>query len=115
MIERVGSHRTCLEKQMYGYLTELGYVKDVDFYEQLPVGGRLLDFAFPIQRTPMFRGLAIEVDGVPWHSSPEQRKRDGFRTFKLSKIGWSVERFGESFNKNEVQPILDKYGIKPST
>lgn len=114
MIEKVGQHKTCLERQMYGYLVELGYEKDVDFYEQYPAGGRLLDFAFPIQRKPIFRGLDIEVDGVPWHSSPDQRKRDGFRTYKLMKIGWYVERFVETFNKDEVQLVLDKHGIKPS-
>lgn len=114
MLEKVGSHRTCLEKQMFGYLTELGYVKDYDFYEQYSFGGRVLDFAFIIQRRPVFRGLDLEVDGVPWHSSPDQRKRDGFRTYKLMKAGWMVERFGETFNKDEVQSVLDKYGIKLS-
>lgn len=115
MLEKVGSHRTCLEKQMYGYLTELGYIKDVDYYEQYSFKGRVLDFAFIIQRNPVFRGLDIEVDGVPWHSSPEQRKRDGYRSYKLIKEGWMVERFGEMFNKDEIQQILDKYRIKPSS
>jgi len=114
MIEKVGSLRTCLEKQMYGYLTEMGVVKNIDYYEQYPFGGRVLVFAFILQRNPVLRGVDFEVDGVPWHSSPEQRKRDGFRTYKLMKAGWLIERFGESFNKDEVQTILTKHGIKPS-
>ncbi|MDD4439766.1 MAG: hypothetical protein PHS04_17290 [Tissierellia bacterium] len=114
MLEKVGSHRTCLEKQMFGCLTELGYVKYCDYYEQYPFGGRVLDFAFIMQRKPVLRGVDLEVDGIPWHSSPEQRKRDGFRTYKLMKAGWIIERFGEMFNKDEVQLVLDKYGIKPS-
>lgn len=112
-MELVGQHRTCLEKQMFGYLTDLGYVKDVDFYEQYPVSNYLLDFAFIQSRNP-FHGVDIETDGILWHGSSKQRQRDGYRTYKLMKGGWIVERFGEMFNIEDVSLILCKHNIKPS-
>ena len=113
MLERVGLHKTCLEKQMYGYLLELGLVKGIDFYEQYPFGCYVLDFAFVRQRKP-FRGLDIETDGLKWHSAPAKRKSDGYRTYKLMKAGWLVERFGEAFTIEEVRDVLVKHDILPS-
>ncbi len=112
-LERVGDHFTCLEKQMFGYLTELGYEKGVDFYEQYPFGCYVLDFAFIKSRRP-FKGVDIETDGLPWHSSPEQKKRDNYRNYKLLKGGWITERFGETFTKEDVAIVLEKHGLKPS-
>ena len=103
-------YRTCLEKQMFGYLTELGFQSGIDFYEQYPFGHYVLDFAFIHSRKP-FRGLDIEVDGLPWHSSPQQRKRDVYRTYKLMKGGWLVERFGETFSLDEVRTVLEKHNL----
>jgi len=98
---------------MYGFLTELGYVKDIDFYEQYPFGSYVLDFAFVQSRKP-FHGLDIETDGVMFHSSAKQRQRDGYRTYKLMKGGWLVERFGETFSIGDVATVLGKHDIKPS-
>lgn len=108
------NYRTCLEKQMYGYLTDLGFVKDVDFYEQYPYSSYLLDFAFVQSRNP-FHGLDVEVDGIMWHSSTKQRQRDGYRTYRLMKAGWLVERFGETFTITDVENVLANHGIKPSS
>lgn len=107
------SQATCLERQMHGYLTELGLVKDVDYYEQFPFGMYVLDFAFVITRYPL-RGVDIETDGINWHSSEQQRKRDNYRNYKLHKSGWLTERFGEQFTKEDVENILVKHGILPS-
>jgi len=107
------NYRTCLEKQMYGYLVELGYEKGVDFYEQYPFGCYVLDFAFIQSRKP-FRGVDIEVDGINWHSSEQARKRDNYRNYKLLKGGWVTERFGELFTVEQVKKVLDKHGIRPS-
>jgi very-short-patch-repair endonuclease len=113
-MEMVGEHRTCLEKQMYGYLIDFGLKPNVDFHEQYPTGGFILDFAFIQSRKP-FHGLDIEVDGAKWHNTPKSRQRDGYRTYLLMKSGWIVERFSETFNKSEVEEILKKHGIlKPS-
>lgn len=98
---------------MYGYLIELGYIKGVDFYEQYPFGCYSLDFAFVKSRKP-FRGLNIETDGVIFHSSEQQQKRDNYRNYKLLKGGWITERFRESFTIEQVEAILAKHGIKPS-
>ena len=95
---------------MYGYLTGLGLESGVDFYEQFPFGNYVLDFAFIHQRKP-FRGLDVETDGMLYHSSPKQRQRDGYRTYKLLKGGWQVERFGEAFTCDEVKVILEKHNI----
>lgn len=106
-------YRTCLEKQMYGYLVEMGFTPRIDFCEQHAVCGYVLDFAFIQSRKP-FHGLDIEVDGLPWHSTSKQRQRDGFRTYKLMRQGWLVERFGEIFTTEDVAAVLEKHGIKPS-
>jgi very-short-patch-repair endonuclease len=106
-------YRTCLEKQMHGYLTKLGFVSGVDYYEQYPFGLYLLDFAFVQSRKP-FHGVDIETDGVMWHSSEQQKKRDNYRNYKLLKGGWITERFGETFTVEDVATVLEKHGIKPS-
>ncbi len=106
-------YRTCLEKQMYGYLTELGYQTGVDYYEQYPFGLYVLDFAFVQSRSP-FRGVDIETDGIQWHSDSKQKKRDNYRNYKLLKSGWITERFGEMFSLEDVAIVLKKHNIKPS-
>ena len=98
---------------MHGYLTAMGFESGVDYYEQYPFGSYVLDFAFIQSRRP-FHGLDIETDGVMFHSSADQRKRDGYRTFKLMKGGWLVERFGESFTIADVKNILSKHNIVPT-
>jgi len=99
---------------MYGYLTELGFVSGVDYYEQYSSGNYVLDFAFVKARRPLFRGVDIETDGAKWHSSAQQRQRDGYRTYKLHKAGWITERFGEVFTCEDVAAVLEKHGLKPS-
>lgn len=108
------TYRTCLEKQMYGYLVELGLNPREDFYEQYPYGHYVLDFAIIRSRSP-FRGLDIEVDGVKWHSSGKARSRDAYRQYKLHKAGWLTERFGEMFSIDDVKTVLVKHGVLPSS
>jgi very-short-patch-repair endonuclease len=98
---------------MHGYLTELGFEQNIDYFEQYPYSSYLLDFAFIQSRKP-FHGVDIETDGFIWHSSSKQRQRDGYRTYRLMKGGWLVERFGEIFSINDVATVLEKHGIKPS-
>ena len=112
-MEKIGTYRTCLERQMFGFLTQLGLEPGIDFYEQYPFGNYVLDFAFIHQRKP-FRGLDIEVDGMKWHSSAQQRQRDGYRTYKLMHSGWLVERFGEMFTVEDVAITLAKHKVLPS-
>ena len=98
---------------MHGYLTSLGFESGVDFYEQYPFGSYVLDFAFITSRRP-FHGLDIETDGLLWHSSAQQKKKDNYRNYKLLKGGWITERFGETFSIDDVATVLEKHGIKPS-
>lgn len=112
MLEKTGQHRSCLERQMFGYLKALGLEEGIDFHEQYPFGHYVLDFAFIQSRNP-FKGLDIETDGMIWHMSAKQRQRDGYRTYKLMKSGWIVERFKENFTKEQVQEVLTKHGVLP--
>jgi very-short-patch-repair endonuclease len=98
---------------MFGYLTELGFVSGIDYYEQYPLGVYLIDFAFIKSRNP-FEGVAIETDGLMWHSTAQQKKKDNYRNYKLLKSGFVTERFGETFTVSDVQMILEKHGIQPS-
>jgi very-short-patch-repair endonuclease len=98
---------------MHGYLTSLGFESGIDFYEQYPFGHYVLDFAFIQSRKP-FRGLDVETDGLLWHSSEQQKRKDNYRNYKLLKGGWVTERFGETFTVENVATVLLKHGIKPS-
>ena len=95
---------------MHGYLSSLGLEQNIDYFEQYPFGCYVLDFAFIKSRRP-FRGLDIETDGMRFHSSPEKRRSDGYRTYKLMHSGWLVERFGEVFVLEDVEAVLKKHGI----
>ena len=45
---------------------------------------RRVDFAWPAQR------LAVEYDGVDWHSDPDAMRKDRRRQAALQDIGWTV-------------------------
>lgn len=45
---------------------------------------RRLDFAWPHER------VAVEYDGLDWHSDPEAMRRDRRRTAALMDVGWVV-------------------------
>ncbi len=55
-------------------------------YEVIDGNGRLrrLDFAWPDQR------VAVEYDGMDWHSDPDAMRRDRERHAALLDIGWVV-------------------------
>jgi hypothetical protein len=55
-------------------------------YEVIDGNGerRRLDFAWPQQR------VAVEYDGLDWHSGPEAMRRDRKRTAALLDVGWVV-------------------------
>ena len=55
-------------------------------YEVIDGNGELrrLDFAWPDLR------VAVEYDGVDWHSGPDAMKRDRRRQAALLDIGWVV-------------------------
>lgn len=45
---------------------------------------RRVDFAWPDQR------VAVEYDGIDWHSDPEAMRRDRKRRAALEDVGWVV-------------------------
>jgi very-short-patch-repair endonuclease len=45
---------------------------------------RRVDFAWPEQR------VAVEYDGVDWHSDPDAMKRDRRRRAALEAVGWVI-------------------------
>lgn len=55
-------------------------------YELLDGNGELrrLDLAWPDQR------VALEYDGVPWHSGADELRRDRRRRLALQDVGWEV-------------------------
>ena len=55
-------------------------------YEIVDGNGELrrVDFAWPEQR------VAVEYDGLDWHSGPEAMRRDRKRTVALLDVGWVV-------------------------
>ena len=76
-----------LEKKFRQSLNDAGLVRNVDYVLQYPIKGSfILDFAFPRI------SLAVEVDGIH-HQTPKGRKKDWFKTKKLTELGWDVLRF----------------------
>ena len=45
---------------------------------------RRIDFAWPERR------IAVEYDGVDWHSDPDAMRRDRRRRAALEDVGWAV-------------------------
>lgn len=98
------AHRTCLERQMAGYLKEIG----LDFTEQYPLrNGSVLDFVVQMRRQDgTLFNLNIETDGSQWHHTTMQRKRDLMRDKTTRALGLEVVRFREGFNLHMVYGTL---------
>lgn len=87
---------------MAATLDELG----IEFAEQVSTrSGFVIDFAVYVDRSKGQK-VAIEVDGLLWHSSGKQRRRDAFRDMILRRSGWTVIRFNESFTMDDVEMAL---------
>lgn len=100
-LDKVQEYRTCLEERMYTILSEL----NISFVEQHPTReGFVVDFAIFLNNRQT--KIAIEVDGLIWHSSKQATRKDRFKDYKLRKDGWIVIRFGESFTKEDVYAQL---------
>ena len=99
--ETVGTHRTCLERQMHGYLKSFGFVQGRDFDEQYSTpNGRVLDFILQLRRKDgTILSIDIETDGTPWHSSKVQMNKDAHRDRSMRSIGYTVVRFREPLDR----------------
>lgn len=106
MLRKVHEHKTCLEERMFTILTFLG----IDFVEQHPTReGFVVDFAIFLNERQT--KIAIEVDGLKWHSSKKSKKHDNFRDYKLRNSGWIIIRFNENFTESDVIETLKCYKI----
>ena len=94
------AHRTCLEKQMAGYLKEIGLI----FSEQYSLRtGSILDFLVTLKRydgTEFY--IDVETDGSNWHHTKSQRLKDLMRDKNTRSLGIEVLRFREGFNGHMV-------------
>jgi len=77
------------------------------------VSGYRIDFAAKHPEQPGRYVLAIECDGVTYHSSPTARERDRLRQQHLERLGWRFCRIWSSdwFDDRQraMQRILDAY------
>ncbi len=74
------------EVALLGALIDYG----LTFEQQWLVLAYRLDFAFPVQK------IAVEVDGITYHNTPEAFEADRRRDRELSAIGWTTVRFSAS-------------------
>jgi very-short-patch-repair endonuclease len=104
--------RSCLERQMAGYLTAMGIPFSEQHSNRL---GFVIDFLLKLPRadgttTP----LDLEVDGSNWHSSPAQRRRDAFRDHRMRAAGYAVLRVREPFTahfvEGEIREVARRHG-----
>ncbi len=77
------------------------------------VSGYRIDFAVKHPEQPGRYVLALECDGVSYHSSPTARERDRLRQQHLEQLGWRFCRIWSSDwfddRPREMQRILDDY------
>lgn len=100
------AHRTCLEKQMYGYLSKIGF----DFEEQYSLrNGSILDFIVQLKSDDgSLVSINIETDGSKWHHTTSQRQRDLMRDKNTRSLGIEVLRFREGFNGHTVYGAIQQ-------
>lgn len=97
-----GRHETGIEEAFRAALERRGLRKGIDFSTQYPLRHSfVLDFAFPECK------VAVEVNGFPWHSTPEARKRDGFKNKILKRLGWRLFRFSDVQIRDDVESCID--------
>jgi very-short-patch-repair endonuclease len=73
---------------------------------QFKVGNYRIDLAFPEKL------IAIECDGKEWHSSGEQKIRDGMKDAYLRENGWHVIRItGSDIFKNVDGIVKEMLGL----
>ena len=74
----------------------------IDYEFQFKFGRYMLDFAFPEYK------LAVEADGVYWHSLPGNVQRDIRKDRALKKAGWSVMRLDGNAIRESPSSCVDK-------
>lgn len=93
-------HMTPIEWSVWAETRVSGFA----LYPQFPAGRYFLDFADP------YRCIAVECDGLAYHSTDDQLRRDGERDDWLTENGWTIYRLpGHVCNKAVLEPgiVLD--------
>ncbi|KPA15231.1 protein containing DUF559 [Candidatus Magnetomorum sp. HK-1] len=95
-------HETDIEKILRLEIERRGYVRGIDFSVQFPLRyGHIIDIAFPLQK------VAVEADGLRWHSSKKAKERDNFKNYVLRKKGFTVLRFSDEEIYKDVSRCVD--------
>src|SRR3990167_3161547 len=80
---QAGSLRSPLEKWVLEWMHLCKLWPECEYSEE----PYLIDFAFPEQK------IAIETDGLTFHSTPLQKQKDSEKTLFLQEKGWEVQRW----------------------
>lgn len=75
---------------------------NVDYHYQYPVDKWTIDFAFPNIK------LAIEADGMYWHSDLPTQERDERKGSALRADGWTVIRFSGDTIRQSPNACIEK-------
>lgn len=84
---------TSLEKEAEEVLGKMG----IEYIPQYSTRtGFVIDFAVVGEG----KKIAIEIDGIKWHSSKKAQHRDRFKDYQLRREGWKVIRIkGDEIDK----------------
>lgn len=85
-----------IEKRLYSALSKKGYYVET----QIGCGPYRIDITLPDY------GIAIECDGLAFHSSPEQKKHDARKNRYLRKHGWKVMRITGKDINGKLQNVV---------
>ena len=69
---------------------------------QYPLDVFYIDFAFPEIK------LAIEIDGIKYHSA----KKDAYKNKRIKELGWKLERFGGWFVFRHIGAAVGKISLQ---
>ena len=75
--------------------------RKIKFCQEYAMTGWTIDFAFPDQK------LAVEADGVYWHSLKNVIEKDKRKDKDLKRRGWTILHFREDEIKKNVGRCVD--------
>lgn len=76
--------------------------RGIDYEPQYPVTKWIIDFAIPEYK------IAIEADGVYWHSLENVIDKDARKDNDLKSNGWSVFHFDGDKIRSDVSGCIDE-------
>ena len=76
--------------------------REIAYKYQYQIRQYHIDFAFPQS------GLAVEADGIYWHSQPDCQERDARKDADLQSQGWTVLRFTGDEIRESPQRCVDE-------